>query len=371
MSSVQGFQKKQVPVAIVLTIAIAVVIILILVFGGKQQRILNDKTTAASASTTKQEAKSTTKKETTTQKAPPPISTPAEYTTSSSIIISGTSAMEMYGISPKSLQRYAETINAFSTLVPKSQVYVLLAPTAMEFYGPEKFNTGNRSQDAGIKLAYAALAKNVKSVDSRSALRMHTDEYIYFRTDHHWTARGAYYAYTAFAKTAGFNPSKLDTYTVGKVDGFVGSMYRYTQAQVLKDNPDYVETFTPKTPATGLIFSDATMTQSRPLTIVASSVAAGNKYLAFIQGDNPIIKITTGNKNGRKIILIKESYGNAFAPFLIDNYEEVYVTDPRKIDMNLASFANANGINDILFLNYTFAPSNSTYMTAFLKMLGQ
>ena len=371
MSSSQGFQQKQKLIAIILVIAIVIVIITILVVGGKQDAT---KKQNPSSTTTTQENKdkpTTTKKDETTTQAPPPISNPADFTITRSIMVIGNSAMEMYGISPKNLTRYAETINAFSKQVPKSQVYVMLAPTAIEFYGPEKYNTGNRSQDAGIKLAYKAMNKNIKTVDARSTLRMHTDEYLYFRTDHHWTARGAYYAYTAFAKTAGFKPSTMDTYTIGKIDGFVGSMYRYSEAQVLKDNPDYVETFTPKTPATGQIFTDATMSQSRPLTIVASQVAADNKYLAFIQGDNPIIKITTGNNNGRKIILIKESYGNALAPFLIDNYEEVYVTDPRRIDMNLADFVNANGINDVLLLNYTFAPSNSTYMTAFSKMLGQ
>lgn len=374
MSNTQGFQKNQIPVAVTLLIAIVAVIVLVLIFGGKGANGKNQNTTLPSTSLTsdKDSSKSTTEKQsTTTQEVPPAISSPADYTTKSSIVISGTSAMEMYGISPNSLERYSQTINAFSTLVPNSQVYVMLVPTAIEFYGPEKFNTGNRSQEAGINLAYCALNSTIKSVGVRSHLRMQTDEYIYFRTDHHWTARGAYYAYTAFAKSAGFTPSELSSYTMGRIDGFVGSMYRYTQAQVLKDNPDYVETFTPKTPATGVIFSDATMSQSKPLTIVANEVKSDNKYLAFIQGDNPLIKITTGNKNGKKIIIIKESYGNAIAPFMIDNYEEVYVTDPRRIEMNLASFVNANGIGDILFINYTFAPSNPTYMTAFVKMLGK
>ena len=56
---------------------------------------------------------------------------------------------------------------------------------------------------------------------------------------------------------------------------------------------------------------------------------------------------------------------------MIDNFEEVYVTDPRRVEMNLAEFVNANGINNVMFLNYTFAPSNPVYMKAFLKMLGQ
>lgn len=373
MSNIKGFDKNQTPIAVFLTVVAIVAIVGVLAFGDndKISGVEVTKSNVVVDKTKKNPLKNEEKKESTTQQKPPDISIPADYTTSQSIVISGTTAMEMYGVSQNSLQRYANAINNFSAAVPNAQVYVMLAPTIIEFYGPEKYNTGNRSQEKGIKIAYDALNHNIKSVDARSALRMHTDEYLYFRTDHHWTARGAYYAYTAFAKVAGFSPSKLNSYEMGKIDGFVGSMYRYTQSQALKDNPDYVETFKPSTSATGVIFNDTTMSQSRPLTIVADDISASNKYLAFIQGDNPIIKITTEKKNGKKIILIKESYGNAFAPFLIDNFEEVYVTDPRRVEMNLAEFVNANGINNVMFLNYTFAPSNPVYMKAFLKMLGQ
>ena len=90
----------------------------------------------------------------------------------------------------------------------------------------------------------------------------------------------------------------------------------------------------------------------------------------FIEGDNPILKYDTANKNGKSILMVKESYGNAFAPFLTDNYETVYVVDPRKVDLNLTSFVQQQGIDDVLFLNYAFAPSNPTYRRAFEKMLG-
>lgn len=361
MGKVKSFDRKQKPAAIFFVLAvIAIIVAIFALHSAKSKKEDSDK---KSEKTT--QSQTTTKK----QEQPPELVAPTDYTMKRSIIISDTRAMEMYGISSKCLKAYAQTINNFSTKVPDSKVFVLLAPTSMEFYGPEKYNTNNRSQDKGIKIAYDALNKDIETVNIRKALRMHTDEYIYFRTDHHWTARGAYYAYTAFADKAGFEPSKLSSYEKGKIDGFVGSLYRYTQADVLKENPDYVETFRPKTETNGEIFQDSKLENPRPLTVVANDVKASNKYLAFIQGDNPITRIKTGNKNGKKIIVIKESYGNAFAPFLVDNYEEVYVTDPRRVDMNLAKFVKDNGIDNVLFLNYTFAPSNKTYMTAFKKML--
>ena len=169
---------------------------------------------------------------------------------------------------------------------------------------------------------------------------------------------------------AGFSTKPLDSYKSGRIDGFVGTMYGYTNAEVLKKNPDYVEYFWPQTEASGKYYSGVDMTDGRDLRIITTEVSNTNKYLAFIQGDNPLVKIDTQTKNGRSIIVIKESYGNALVPFLVDSYETVYVVDPRKIDMNIADFVNAHGIQEVLAINYTLIPGNNTYMDAFNELLG-
>lgn len=292
----------------------------------------------------------------------------AEYNIQNSIILQGTRAMEMYGISQPSLQSYAGIINSLAEKCPAVKVYSLLAPTQVEFYGPEKYRTGSRSQKDGIAIAYSAMNSNVTTVDAWSALASHTDEYLYFRTDHHWTARGAYYAYTAFAKAAGLSATQpISSYQTGKVDGFVGSMYGFSgKAQVLADNPDYIEYFMPLNDASGEILGvdgNGNLTGANsPLKIVNPN---GTSYAGvFIQGDQALCKIVTANKNGRKILLIKESYGNCFAPFLTENYEEIYILDPRKDgvkNMSLPSFIQNQGINEVLVLNYTLATSNKYF----------
>ena len=294
-----------------------------------------------------------------------------EYQQSGYIILDHTrkAAMELYTADSR-MKDYSAVINSFASKVPDSQVYVLLAPTSLEFYSAEEYHTGNKSEKKGIQMAYDALNSNIKTVDAYSKIQPHTDEYIYFRTDHHWTARGAYYGYTAFAEVAGLTPKPLSSYQSGKIEGFVGSYYGFTQSEMLKENPDYVEYFLPQTQATGVYSYDAAMTNQIPLAIVRTQVENSNKYLAFIQGDTPIAKITTGNKNGKKIMVVKESYGNAFVPFLIENYEEIYVTDPRKIDMDLTSFVKEHGIQDVLMINYVFAPYNKGYMDSLKKMVG-
>ncbi len=379
MAEIKGFAKNQTPVAIASVLVVISVMMVILLFGKNASPAVkpqDESTTPKVEQTSEKESTSDVSKEESTTPPPtetttlPPSTQAPEYSVRSSIILQGDRAMEIYGVAENSLKSYAGVINEFAKRVPKANVYVLLAPTSIEFYGPESYRTGSRSQAKGIGMAYGALSgDNVKSVDAYSEIQQHTSEYIYFRTDHHWTARGAYHAYVGFCKTAGLTPIPLESHTTGRIDGFVGTMYTYTSAQVLADNPDYVEYFYPVTEATGMIYTDASMANGRSMRIITENVSNRNKYLTFLEGDNPIEKITTANKNGKKIVVVKESYGNAFAPFLIDHYEEVYVIDPRKVDLNLKSFVFDQGITDVLFINYPFVPSNPTYRNAFDEML--
>lgn len=370
MARIKAFDKKQIPVAVASVVVVVAVIICILVFGkgSAPKTPEKDKTESKSQTTASQTKKETTETTAETEVTLPPTSS-SDYEITRSVAIQGNRCMELYGIAPKSLQHYGEIISAFGAKVPSVSVYVMLAPTSIELYGPDSYRTGNRSQKEGINIAYSALSgSNVKSVDAYSAIVPHASEYVYFRTDHHWTARGAYYAYTALGKVAGFTPTKLSDHKSGRIDGFVGTFKQFSAS--LANDPDYVEYFYPLTEATGTIYQDASLTNGRAMKIISENISGSNKYLCFIEGDNPVEKIVTANKNGRKIAVIKESYGNALAPFLVDNFEEVYVLDPRRGDVNLTQFVNNNGITDVLFVNYTFAPSNPTYKAALEKMLG-
>ena len=87
----------------------------------------------------------------------------------------------------------------------------------------------------------------------------------------------------------------------------------------------------------------------------AESVSGVNSYSIFLQGDLPIVKMETMHKNGRKIAIVKESYGNAFAPFLINNYEKIIVVDQRYYTGDFVKMLKTEGINELLFINNIFA----------------
>ncbi len=287
-----------------------------------------------------------------------------------SIIISGNRAMEIYTYGEKAAEKYTSIVNKVAASMPDGvQFYSLLSPTAVEFYGTKTYRTGKYSQRDAIKKIYDKLDDDIIKVDAYSAMVEKAEEYIYFRTDHHWTARGAYYAYTAFCKQAQLTAPAIESFETHKIDGFVGSLYRSSQADVLKKNPDYVECFRLQVDATNTVYTSAEMKDGINTYIVAKKVNSDNKYLAFISGDQPLEKITTNVTNGKKILVIKESFGNAFIPFLCNNYQEIYVVDPRQIDMYLPDFVEQNKIQEVMAINYCFGISNSKYCNEMEKLV--
>jgi hypothetical protein len=292
------------------------------------------------------------------------------------ILVIGDRAVEHYYGVESALKKYGKVIGNIKAALPDVRVFAVFCPTAIEFTAPEDYQKGNRSQKWAAETAYAALPDTVIPVDVWSALNAHKNEYLYFRTDHHWTQRGAYYAYTAFAATAGFTPYALSDYESGKIEGFVGTMYTFLGShparQALKENPDTVEYFLPMTTSKAQYFSSGALTGGVSIPIVSENgdkFSTSWKYGIFLSGDHPVIRIQNQTvKNGKKLLVTKESYGNALVPFLTDHYEEVYVVDPREFNasgkpsLNLTKKAKEWGITDIACVNYAFSATSSGFM---------
>ena len=281
----------------------------------------------------------------------------------------GDRLMEQYGNAYQKMAVYAEDLNKLKTQLPDTKVYCLMAPTAVEFYAPAKYNSGmSKSQYEGISYIYERL-DGITPVDAYTEIAAHTDEYLYFRSDHHWTQRGAYYAYLAFAKSAEFTPVNKDDLQTGRLSPFLGSLYKENKTAALENNPDYVEYFMPPVNTTATASErDAAMTDSYSIKVINTEITSSNKYLAFVGGDHGVVKITTDAQSERSIVVIKESYANAFVPWLCANYRTIYVLDPRQLTVNLSDFVKTNSIGEVLFLNYMYIPTNAKFMTALEEM---
>ncbi len=319
------------------------------------------------------------------EEAPPPppvipeFNSTAEENKSGTILLTEDRAMEIFSYSEARFDEYATIINAMKAAVPEDvRVFSLVAPTSVEYYAPPEYREGRRS----VKMAIEALQEKLQgpiTVDAWTELAYHVDEYIYLRTDHHWTARGAYYAYVALCRSAGFKPVQLEDFKTGQYDDFLGTMYQFLGSDPRKDrlltNKDYIEYFVPIVETEALVYANTAMENGRSIAVVNEAFTGGNKYLCFIAGDNPLTHITTSQKNGKSIVVLKESYGNAFVPFLTAHYENIYVVDlrtfngPNQPSFNLANFVNDHQVNDVLVINYAFSASNPSIQTGLRNMV--
>ena len=308
--------------------------------------------------------------------ADPALDTPEESDASyaGSVVVVGDRAMEIPTRLDDLITAYAGAVgNLASAMGPDVRTISLITPNGGEFYSPESLHTGEHSQKDMIDFCYSQMNDKIVTVDAYSRLRSHTDEYIYFRTDHHWTQLGAYYAYTAFCEAAGFEAVPLDSFQTGRYDTFLGSMYGFTQgypqSEVLKQHPDYLEYYLPIADTHARYYANGDLENGTPVSVVYTELDASvsNKYLCFIGGDTPIC-IVESDVPGPTCIVLKESYGNAFVPFLTSHYGRTIVIDPREFNrdgkpsLNLAEFAADQGVDDLIVINYPYMINSKAFI---------
>lgn len=277
----------------------------------------------------------------------------APYQNVESVIIYKNRAVQMFGGSPQMAVPFTALMARYQQELPQTTLYFMAIPIGADFYLPAKVNKGVMREKMVIDQAVSLLPPQVRPVDAYAILAQHRDEYVYFNTDHHWTALGAYYAYTAFAEAAQFDPLPLSALTKKEIPNFLGTLYHRTFSTALKSKGDTVEYY--KVPVQTLVtyFSSGSR-QGQPTQLYAEYARGTGAYGVFLGGDYPLMKITSDVKNGRKIAMIKDSYGNAFAPYLASHYEEVYVLDYRYFNGNIKTLMQQEGIQELLFAHNSY-----------------
>lgn len=283
----------------------------------------------------------------------------------------GDTGYEMYTYVDSTAKKYADNVNAVAdALAGKADVYMLPVPLSSgvslpdELYGKDIFADQKEAEQKII----GYMNGNVKSVALYDALLAHRTEYIYFRTDHHWTATGAYYAYEQFCKAKGIAPKPLEGYTTDTYDGFLGTFYRDSNENAaMKANPDKVVAYHPLSTEATLDYTDKNGQTLRGKIIYDESDApASFKYGTFITGDNSYSVINNPDvTDGSRCVVVKESFGNAFVPFLTDHYQTIYVIDYRYWSGSLSQFVTDNGVQDVLFVN-NLSAIRSTALVGYL-----
>lgn len=285
----------------------------------------------------------------------------------------GDTGYELYNYVESSASRYAKTINKFTKSVGKDvDVYEMIIPTSVGITFPDnKVKEINSSpQEESIEKIRKKLSGREKFIPLFDTMMRHRKEYIYFRTDHHWTQLGAYYAYTAFCEARGLEAHQITDYEKKVAEGFLGSIYVDSNKDPdLKQ--DDVEMYYPVSTHIQMQYKN-TENRYKDGKVITDPTNFGisGKYLAFMGGDNPYSLIVNSEKqDGSSCVVVKESFGNAFVPFLADHYERVYVIDYRYWNGKLKDFVKQKKAKEVLILNNISMTRNAYLIGMLAKIL--
>lgn len=266
---------------------------------------------------------------------------------------------------PARIAQYADAVKGFAAANPDAELTFLLAPTSIGVYPdklPWKAPSASQNQvnkEAGERLQGPA---NLTFMNGFNVLMPHASEEIFYRTDHHWTTLGAYYAYEAYAKQMGWKPHSMSDYTVKTVsDSFLGSYH--TRGQFSLTKPDVLQVFLPKQPVATSVYVADTGTAMKSL-YDESYLNKKDKYSYFLGGVHALMTLTSdipeGEEDLDKLLVIKDSYAHSVLPFLAQHVKELHVVDMRYYNGSISQYRRDNGISHtlMLFNTATFSENN-------------
>ncbi len=252
----------------------------------------------------------------------------------------------------KTFPRNVAAVTSLSARYP-GKVYAMVVPAASVIY-PERVPAAAPILDETVYLNQIQTAVEESGgtfVSVEQTLADHKDEYIYYRTDHHWTTLGAYYAYSQLCDLLGLTPFDLDSHQAVEIPDFYGTFY--SRARTWNARPDTLTYYDLDNPMTIYTVTGAGMPDAGETTGLYDLAKLGvyDKYAVFLHGNNGLSQVE-GDGEGR-ILVIKDSYANSLVPFLTANYAEIDVVDLRNYNYGLDTLIADNDYDQILVL-YSF-----------------
>ncbi len=238
-------------------------------------------------------------------------------------------------------------------------IAMLLAPNVQTIYPEDVPKSAYMSDaDSDLELAYKTF-DDIAYVNPTDILKEHKSEDIYFKTDHHWTMRGAYYAYTELAKELGITPNPLIMYEDGIAGkGFYGSLY--SKAPLTFAKSDSIEVLTNPAGKYKVTFEDGTSMNG---LFAGSKLHTKDKYTYFLDGNHPFITIRSNAGTGKKALVFKDSYSHALLPFLADHYDKIDVVDLRYYHEDIKDLTEGGNYDQIIMIyNLDFITSDTNFI---------
>ena len=259
-------------------------------------------------------------------------------------------------LAARNMKAVKEYFEDASETIDKARLSFLLVPTSGLIMQDKLPKNARLFDQASYIDQVQSAVSDYNFIDARDVLSSHADQYIYYKTDHHWTSDGAYYAYEKWCEDTGHEAAPLDALekTV-ESDKFRGSLY----SKILDAGSAYDEIWT-YGPKDGAPFGSenclVTMDEKDETDSVydRSKLKEKDKYAFFFGGNYGEVHVQNQaadeENKGRNVLVIKDSFANSFAPFLTQNYENIYMIDLRYYNGDLKAYLQEHDITDVLVL---------------------
>lgn len=294
----------------------------------------------------------------------------AEFIPSGYLLYDGAAYSQAY-FNKRVSQRYADAYVKYTKTFPGVRITAINHPAnsinIKNPYVQAMLNDQGKVLDDMASVMYG----DVNYINLRSTFEKHKGEYLFFKSDFHWTQLGAYYTYCEFAKSIGLTPTPLSAFEDRVLTTeFIGLTNIYAQDERVNTFYDTLHAYMPRKKHTYTIYYDAEKNiKGQYDTCVHTNIET---YSCFLIGDQPYAEIVVPENDQSKVVLvIKESSGNAFVPFLIEHYGKIIVIDPRHIDIDIRPLVKNEGVDDIILFATASTSNGDAYCNYYLKLIGE
>lgn len=253
--------------------------------------------------------------------------------------------------SQEQLQATLDAMAAFTSRHKELKHYGLIAPNAISILKDKlPFAAPAKDQNPYLDLVADTLTKaGIHYIDVREILNLHKDDGIYYHTDHHWTTQGAYFAFLQAAGVMELDSASIPYVKMPVTMDFKGTLS--AKSGFRSNSTDRIEVFLPKNQDVPLSIVNYVDQQKKVVGFYSTEqLKTRDKYALFFGGNHPQVKITTPTQSSRTLLVLKDSYANAFVPFLAPHYRTIIMIDPRYYYGDLEELIQVEQIQEVLYL---------------------
>lgn len=243
-----------------------------------------------------------------------------------------------------------KAIKSFSESQKKIPVRMMLVPDAANVLNhslPALAKPEDQTQM--FSMVRKDLGDSVEWIDVSTELNKHKTEKIYYKTDHHWTTLGAFYAFQAAAPSLGIEGDLSGKYVSHAVSSSFNGMLA-SKSGVNLGEKEQIDIYVPTEEDTDLIIDYVDEGKRSTSLYDSSKLKEKDQYTVFLGGNSSLLDIRTVSTSTKRLLLVKDSFANSFIPFLTPYYREIVVVDPRYYSGTINDLMDSYRISEVLFL---------------------